>query len=484
MLSREENDLLTRVGPGAPMGELMRRYWVPACFSHHLAEPDCPPIRVRLLCEDLVAFRDTEGRVGLVDERCPHRTASLFFGRNEECGLRCVYHGWKFDVEGNCVDMPSEPDGTGFQHKVKIKAYPCFERGGMIWTYMGPAEHKPGFPDLEWTMVPDSFRYMTRHIHECNWMQGLEGGFDTSHLAFLHTGSVASGFDVPTEYEVIPTDFGFVAGTGRTTDTGDIHWTANVMLVPFHKVISTTPPGAHVWMPIDDETTMLYSVDFNSSRPLEEDELVNSKEYLYIHTENRPGTDYAIQSKDNDYLIDRIEQRSGKSFTGMKGLGVQDCAIQESMGPIADRTIEHLGISDTAIIKIRKLLLQSREDDERLTGVGPGTPMGEPMRRYWVPAGFSDRLAESPGNRTRRRPAAPTWCRGMRYRYFPTGCPPLTSWPRNFEGESHGRGMRVHRRRVRRPQRRPDVDLRCRLRMGRHRLRRDLHPGRLVLHAG
>ena len=164
MLSREDNERLTRVGKGTPMGELMRRYWIPAVFTREVATPDGPPVRVKLLGERLVAFRDTKGRVGIVSEACPHRTASLFFGRNEECGLRCVYHGWKFDVEGNCVDMPSEPEGSGFMHKVKITAYPCLERGGVVWTYMGPAEHKPEFPELEWAHLPEPQRYVTRHI--------------------------------------------------------------------------------------------------------------------------------------------------------------------------------------------------------------------------------------------------------------------------------------------------------------------------------
>jgi len=168
MLTREENELLTRTGPGTPMGSLMRRYWVPALFSRELPEPDCPPVQAKLMGERLVAFRDTDGRLGLLGELCPHRTASLFYGRNEECGLRCVYPGWKFDVDGNCVDMPSEPPGRGFQHKIKTTAYPCIERGGVVWTYMGPAELKPEFPSLEWAELPEQHRFVSRHIQECN----------------------------------------------------------------------------------------------------------------------------------------------------------------------------------------------------------------------------------------------------------------------------------------------------------------------------
>src|SRR5215467_4640714 len=368
MLSQQENEMLTRVGRGTPMGELMRRYWIPAAYSHQIAKPDGPPIRVRLMGENLVLFRDTENRIGLIDERCPHRTASMFYGRNEESGLRCVYHGIKFDVDGNCVDIPCVPQASDVQMRnllsqLKIKAYPCIERGDVVWTYMGPPEHKPEFPDLEWTRVPASHRFATRHIQECNWLQGLEGGFDATHLSFLHGGDVEkSRRIVPTLYEVLPTDFGFVVGTGRDPGTGTIMWNVNVMLMPFHKIISSVPAAAHVWAPIDDENTMLYSVDFHPSRPLSEQDLARSKAGDGIHTENIPGTDHAVRNRANDYLIDRALQASGQSYTGMKGLGIQDCAIQESMGPIADRSAEYLLASDAAIVKIRRLLLKTLRD--------------------------------------------------------------------------------------------------------------------------
>ena len=368
MLSKEDNDSLTRVGPGTPMGELMRRYWIPAAFSHQVPKPDAPPIRVRLMGENLVLFRDTQGRLGLLDERCPHRTASLFYGRNEENGLRCVYHGIKFDVAGNCVDLPCVPQIPVVQHQsvksyMKAKAYPCIERGDVIWTYMGPPELKPAFPDLEWTAVPAAQRFATRHIQECNWLQGLEGGFDATHLSFLHGGDAeTSRRIVATLYEVMPADFGFVVATGREPENGPVMWNMNVMLMPFHKIISSIPHAAHVWAPIDDETTMLYSINFHPSRALTDEDLARERSWRGIHTENIPGSDHAIRNKANDYLIDRELQASGQSYTGMKGLGTQDCAIQESMGPISDRTLEHLVPSDAAIVKIRKLLLQALKD--------------------------------------------------------------------------------------------------------------------------
>jgi phthalate 4,5-dioxygenase oxygenase subunit len=292
----------------------------------------------------------------------------MFYGRNEESGLRCVYHGLKFDVAGNCVDVPCVPQSSEVQlrnikSQLKIKAYPCIERGDVVWTYMGAPQHKPEFPDLEWTRIPSAQRFATRHIQECNWLQGLEGGFDATHLTFLHGGETdRSRRIVVTLYEVLPTDFGFIVGTGRDPGDGNILWNVNVMLMPFHKIISSVPHAAHVWAPIDDENTMLYSIDFHPSRPLTEEDLARSKNWQGIHTENIPGTDHAIRNKANDYLIDRALQASRASFTGMKGLGTQDCAIQESMGPIADRTAEHLLACDAAIVKIRRLLLQTLKD--------------------------------------------------------------------------------------------------------------------------
>ncbi len=372
MLTPQDNERLTRVGPGTPMGELMRRYWVPALFSDQLPKPDCPPVRVKLLCEELVAFRDTSGAVGLIDEYCPHRLASMFFGRNEENGLRCVYHGIKFDREGNCVDVPCIAPGTttdtqmsAIKRQMKTKSYPCMEKGGVIWTYMGPADKKPEFPDLEWAEVPADQRHATRRIQECNWLQGVEGGYDAPHLTFLHGGSAEpSRHYLPSLYEVVPTDFGFVVGTARDMGGPNYYWNINIFLMPFHKIISSVPHAAHMWMPIDDENTMLYSIDFKpkGTGAFTEQEMKRSITFNGIHTENIPGTDRPIANRDNDYLIDRELQASGKSFTGMKGLGIQDAGIQESMGAIVDRTKEHLLIGDTAITKIRDLLLKTIDD--------------------------------------------------------------------------------------------------------------------------
>src|SRR5216684_4132275 len=186
MLPPKENELITRVGAGTPMGNAMRRYWIPACLATEIAEPDSPPVRVRLMGEDLVAFRDSDGKIGLIDEFCPHRRVSLFFGRNEECGLRCVYHGWKFDVEGNCIDQLNEPPEHQFKQHIHIAAYPTVELGGIVWAYLGPPDKMPAPPKFAWTQVPESRRHVSKVVEECNWLQALEGGIDTSHAPILH----------------------------------------------------------------------------------------------------------------------------------------------------------------------------------------------------------------------------------------------------------------------------------------------------------
>jgi phthalate 4,5-dioxygenase oxygenase subunit len=380
MLTREENELLTRTGPGMPMGRLMRRYWIPALLSRELPKPDCPPVRLKLLGEKLVAFRDSNGKAGMFDPRCPHRGADLFFGRNEEAGLRCVYHGWKFDVDGMCVDMPSEPAESNFKNKVRVTAYPCEERGGVIWTYMGPPESKPGFPGFEWTGVPESQRFVTRRLQESNWLQGYEGGWDTAHLPFLHQGDTQQkdGFftrkgseaakDLPNVAEFVATDYGFVYGIAREVPEG-LFWECALMCMPTWKMFQPFKGNHHrisilAWMPVDDENCMLWAIEYHYDRPLEDEEMARSRGFGYIHVEADPKTLRPHRNRDNDYLIDRERQASGASFTGMRGVGLQDSAIQESMGPIADRTREHLGTSDREIIQLRRQLLKILKDHE------------------------------------------------------------------------------------------------------------------------
>ncbi|HLG73911.1 MAG TPA: Rieske 2Fe-2S domain-containing protein [Chloroflexota bacterium] len=388
MLTREENDLLTQTNRGTPMGDLMRRYWTPALFSEQLPEPDCAPLRVRLLGEDLVGFRDSSGRVGLLGQHCPHRGASLFFGRNEECGLRCVYHGWKFDVSGQCIEMPNEPPESNFKHKIQAAAYPCVERGGIIWTYMGPPDLKPGEPEYAFCQVPPSQRFATRHTQECNWLQALEGGQDTAHVPFLHLGDRVIDRDregdvmewmpkgIKFHYEPTPAEYGLLIGQKRSLDADRDSWTLTPFLMPWYKVISPLRPdgliGYHAWVPIDDEHCMAWSIEYHPSRDITEDELEEARSYRHIHLENIPGTDTTVWNAGNDYGIDRTLQRSRRSFTGIWGVGLQDTAMQECAGPIYDRTTEHLGTSDVPLIAMRKCLLDAVRGGE-LLGLDPAS---------------------------------------------------------------------------------------------------------------
>ena len=389
MLAREENELITRVGPGTPMGDTMRRYWMPALLAWELPEPDCPPVRVKLLGEDLVAFRDTSGRIGLLDEYCPHRRVSLFFGRNEECGLRCVYHGWKFDVGGRCVDMMNEPAELHFKDKIRTTSYPTVEVGGVIWAYMGPPALQPPLPNFAWTQVPETHRHVTKVIQECNWLQALEGGIDTSHAQILHRSFTATigptsrgpRGGAPT-VEVDVTNYGYCYA-GIYPRLGEVSFIrAYHFVMPFHQLRpSTTDRGnpsvaGHIWVPMDDDNTMVYNWEYSLT-----DEPLNEGDRLERRLGNGPldvdqTTFCSKRSRENNYLIDRQMQKT-VNFTGIEGINTQDRAVQESMGRIVDRSKEHLGPADKAIIQARRLLLEAVK-----TVQAGGTPRGVEATYY------------------------------------------------------------------------------------------------------
>jgi len=382
MLTAEDNKLITEVGPGEPMGELMRRFWMPAILASELPQTDCPPIRVRLLGEDLVAFRDSQGRPGLVRQNCPHRGASLFFGRNEEEGLRCVYHGWKFDVDGQCIDMPNEPPESNFKSKVRAVAYPCIERSGVIWTYMGPRDRMGPPPALEWARVPSDHVVVSKAIASCNYLQAMEGNFDSSHISFLHRnlpdfqearragvdlvrpGSTFNATDRSPRYTVLERDYGLAVGARRDAGDRGYYWRISQWLIPMYDMIGHDPGAmamsAHAVVPMDDEHTWFWAIRWEGDRPMTDEERARwGGEEARVPV--MPGTWWPKANKDNDYLIDREIQRT-KSFTGIKGIGVQDLAMTEGMGPIVDRTQEHLGTSDLAIIRVRQKLLEAARD--------------------------------------------------------------------------------------------------------------------------
>ena len=381
MLTHEENELLTRVGPGTPMGDVMRRYWMPALLATEVPEPDCPPVRVGLLGEKLVAFRDTNGKIGLLEEFCAHRGTSLFLGRNEECGLRCVFHGWKYDVEGNCVDMMNEPPESKHKDEIHLTAYPTVEMGGVVWAYMGSKNRTtPALPKFEWTQVPESHRQVSKISQECNWLQALEGGVDTAHVAILHrlltTDTQRAGYAPSADFttgklasvEVDLTDYGFCyAGVRSLEERGNLVRTYHYVM-PFHQI---RPEGTgyrsddsgrpfiagHMWVPMDDENCMVYNWGYSFDGPP-----LTEWEEMERALGRGPGEllpDFrSVRNRGNDWLIDRQVQKT-ESFTGIEGINNQDLAIQESMGPIVDRTKENLSASDMAIVSVRRLLLEA-----------------------------------------------------------------------------------------------------------------------------
>jgi phenylpropionate dioxygenase-like ring-hydroxylating dioxygenase large terminal subunit len=372
MLSREQNELLTHVGPGTAMGRTLRSYWMPALLSAELPAPDCDPVRVRLLGEKLVAFRDSNGQIGLLDELCPHRLASLYFGRNEECGLRCIYHGWKFDVSGQCTEMMNEPPENDFSHKVHATAYPTVELGGVVWAYLGPPERTPPLPRFAWTQAPEARRHVTKVIQECNWLQGLEGGIDTSHAPILHRliseTSTRGGFKPSNPFVrgkapqlvVDLTDYGYQYAGLRPLGETEMHIRTYQFILPFHQIRPSKSESGlaldagHCWVPMDDGTTMVFNWSYCPDGDLsEEDRMERSLGNGPLHVDQATFRPHANRA--NNYGLDRTVQRT-ESFSGIDGINAQDRAIQESMGRIVDRTKEHLGPADKAIIQARKLL--------------------------------------------------------------------------------------------------------------------------------
>lgn len=418
MLSAADNELLTRVGPDTKMGKLFRRYWIPALLPEELPYPDCPPVRVKLLGEQLVGFRDSDGNLGLLEERCAHRKVSLYFAQNKDCGLRCPYHGWKYDVNGQCVDMPSEPPESTMKKSVKLKSYPLKEHGGVIWAYMGPPEHQPELPQMEWTLVPPSNIYISKRIQRTNYAQAIEGGIDSSHVSFLHADTVLWNperkksalrkvfQDGAPRFFIEPTNYGMMIGARRNFENEQYYWRITQFLFPWYSMIPASddkPIGGHAWVPIDDDNVVVWSYNYHPLRAL-----TNKERTMYhvggeIHTPLIPGTYLPVRNMENEYLIDRDLQKDA-SLSGIKGIAAQDMAMQESMGPIVDRTTERLGTSDTAVIMMRRLLMKAAKEldngiappgidpqSHRVRSVSVTLPVGE----SWIEATVEARKAES-----------------------------------------------------------------------------------------
>ena len=415
MLSKEDNELITNIEKGQPMGELFRRFWLPVALAEELPGPDCVPLRVQVLGEKLVAFRDTDGRPGLLDAYCPHRGAPLFFGRNEENGLRCIYHGWKFDVDGVCTDVPNAPEGEVFKHKVKIKRYPCVEAGGMIWSYMGPADKQPPFPEFEWTKLPRNHVYVTKFVMECNYLQAMEGDYDPGHGPFLHSNMDGSpqgplfGTQVRTRIRPVPENepFPHAVGSRRQTEADRATWgriedtetgvffiqsaerpdgtkvaTVAPWMMPIYctagRTGGTTTMATNIRVPIDNERIYFYRLRWNYD-PIPDAEIHEYKHGGWYYPEMNPGTYVPKANMHNDYLIDRQTQRT-LTYSGIGCFPLQDIAMMEDQwGPLADRTQEHLTTSDFEIIYIRRRLLKTVR--ALMEGVEPQEP--------WHPKGYA-----------------------------------------------------------------------------------------------
>ena len=362
------------------MGDLMRLYWIPFLTSDALAA-DGAPERVRLLGEDLVAFRDTDGRVGLISERCPHRLASLFFGRNEAGGLRCIYHGWKFDVSGRCIDQPSEPARSAFKAKIFTSGYPCVERAGVVWTYMGP-QPAPPLPHFEWMDLPLDHIVVTMRVQSSNWAQAIEGEFDQSHVSYVHAaldgssdfaGSLVDDIrraDKHPVFEVVATPYGSCIAAGREIPSNRRYWRITQHYMPFFSMTGPYGPDprrlTRAWIPIDDVNVLAFGVMYHPVHPLtqaDRDFALNRSSVSNIAPQYRaPATSAAygryrpLATLENDFFQDRKAQRS-KTFSGIPEFWAQDAAPQISMGLICDRSQEHLGTSDVAIIAVRRRLI-------------------------------------------------------------------------------------------------------------------------------
>ena len=395
MLSATDNEKLTRTGPDAPMGRAFRKYWMPALLSRELPHPDCPPVRLKLLGEDFVAFRDTTGKVGIVEPRCPHRGANLFFGRNEACGLRCIYHGWKFDRHGNCIDIPNAtPDvAKRLMPRAAIHALTVEERGDLIWAFFGES---PPLPDFEFLAMPAEQRFVSKKFQQCNWAQAVEGGLDTSHFSYLHAGiyegEKASLIDAgkrPTtkatsespnqsrfrwliedgspRFSVLEHDAGLLLCAARTADDACTYWRMTQYLLPNHSLTPGNFPEdislMNTWVPYDDESCWIFCYAWHPDREITAEERSRFLEGSGLFAEV-DGDFVPVRRRENDYLIDRDMQRS-TNYTGIANISEQDQAVADSQGTIADRTHEMLVQTDLGVTRFRSVILQVCESVER-----------------------------------------------------------------------------------------------------------------------
>jgi phthalate 4,5-dioxygenase oxygenase subunit len=379
MLSQQDNDLITRTGPNTPGGELLRRYWQPVALSEELPQGG-RPLPVKILSEELVLFRDDDGRPGLLGLHCCHRGADLSYGRVEDGGLRCIYHGWLYDIHGQCIERPGEPRGHEMQGKIRQLSYPCREAGGLIFAYLG-AGAPPLLPNYEFMGAPDEGRFVNKVFHSCNYQQGNEGNIDPIHLSFLHrrfrdgddpskvrtvsganaTPNTLLGGDVAPQVEVETTDFGVRVYALRKQGTDDTYIRITNFVMPNLSAFNGAGGGDRGYsinwhVPIDDTHHWKYQISFLRQGVINKDEM--RQQFASELTE-----DYRlIRNKENRYLQDQDEMTS-RTFAGVGYFfAVHDAIAVEGEGPIQDRTKENLGYGDKAIITARRLLLQAVRD--------------------------------------------------------------------------------------------------------------------------
>jgi phthalate 4,5-dioxygenase oxygenase subunit len=383
MLTQAENELMCRVGPGTGMGAAMRRYWLPALASSELPEPGGDPVHVELLGEHFVAFRDTEGRVGLLDENCCHRGASLLLGRVEGCGIRCIYHGWKFAVDGKVLETPNVADGK-FKDRIRARAYPVREAGGLVWTYLGPADLQPPFPEWPWMNVEPSHRINAMALVTCNFVQVMEGLVDSSHLSVLHITPLSQAgkseldfarktetmaFDAAPRIEAELTDFGFHYVALRDIASPEGRRTEARVAAFISPCFIANPNGDLFFavIPVNDVTTRFYHVWWSDERRIGEEPL-RGEQLKFVGLDDDALTRHGMTpatastvlrpSRENRWHQNRELLRAGH-FTGIHNFTQEDVAVTVSGGALRDRSKEMLSVADLAIGRLYRVLLNT-----------------------------------------------------------------------------------------------------------------------------
>jgi phthalate 4,5-dioxygenase oxygenase subunit len=401
MLTAEDNAALTQVGPGTPLGKFFRRYWIPAAKSEEIKEPGGAPVRVGLLGEKLVAFRDPTGKPGLMDEFCPHRRASLYYGRVEEGGMRCLYHGWKMGCSGQILETPAEPKDSKLAANLRHTSYPVREAGGILWTYMGPKELEPSFPNFPWLNLPESRLLAVKMFQDSNYLQGLEGDLDPAHPNYLHRDfelddkkswagagwqSIANLMsDGTPEILCEETPYLMRVGAIRKTPEPNLRYVRTTEWVaPFYTYIATGPHESRLfkaWLPINDSQCYTFYIHFNPHQDLD-------LPSIYANWGHRaePPHYRTAHTLANSHLQDR--RKMATNYSGVEGAAIQDRAVQESMGPICDRTQEHLGTSDKAVIFYRRLILKKLKEmaeGKPLPGLDPKLDFQHRTASWYMP---------------------------------------------------------------------------------------------------